>query len=188
MTCNVNRMNVATAGGQPRDASELMNSGTQDGEGTANSRSRYGFHGWGGQSASGRLVVGRILSGLSARGGVSRTVGAGNFNIQYPIFNIQCSSGRSHFSRQAAKPLRGISAGTSRPTFRSTAFNFRPSTIHHQPPTINHPPPTTNHSHQPSTNFERPRPPVHRPKHHFIGLTPLPDPFANEVNELIERL
>ena len=37
--------------------------------------------------------------------------GAGDFNIQCPMFNIQFPSGRSHFSRQAAKPQRGFLEG-----------------------------------------------------------------------------
>ena len=106
--------------------------------------------------------VGRTLSGLSARGGVSRAVGAGelncsanhgltlmdtdrksggygeNFNIQCPISNIQCSSGRSHFSRQAArlrqgyggqaKPQRGLLEG--RPPCRPGDPDTPNATIH----------------------------------------------------------
>jgi len=78
-----------------------------------------------------RLEVGRTLSGLSARGGMSRAVGVENFNIQFP-------SGRSHFSRQAArlrqgyggqaKTRRGILAGMPCPAFRPTINDHQPTT------------------------------------------------------------
>ena len=76
--------------------------------------------------------------GLTALARVSRAVGAENFNIQYPISNIQCSSGRNHFSRQAArlrqgyggqaKAQRGFLEG--RPPCRPGDPNIQNATIH----------------------------------------------------------
>ena len=81
--------------------------------------------------------VGRTLSGLSARGGVSRAVGAENFMIQCSISNFQGNS-RNHFSRQdarlrqgyggQAKTRRGILAGMPCPAFRPTINDEQPTT------------------------------------------------------------
>lgn len=84
-----------------------------------------------------RLEVGRTLSGLSARGGVSRAVGVENFNIQCPISNFQSS----RFTTPTALRL-GRDAS---PDLSIHGVQF---------PAINHPPPTTNH--QPSTTNQQP--------------------------------
>ena len=132
-----------------------------------------------------RLEVGRTLSGLSARGGVSRAGGTGDFNIQHSTFNIQYSSRLDrdaspylstcslpgvavHFVGRGSAPGGIAPAAQGWPTTacqrrlarpfdpRRSISGHQPSTTNHQPSTIHHQPSTIHH--QPTTNDHCPQP------------------------------
>ena len=85
-----------------------------------------------------RLEVGRTLSGLSARGGVSRAVGVENFNIQYSSRLGWDAS--VHFVGRGSAPgeIAPAAQGWPTTTCQGSAAGGQAASPYLQPPTTNH--------------------------------------------------